>query len=160
MLTCLIYLVIYAIVALILVYILQAVMEQLKITLSSRVWMLVRLLVVLLILLSLLDCIGLFHGPLFHRLNWRWRPMLRMLNASPDTAVARKSWGKGGSTMATGKSRKLKGRVKEAAGALTGDAKLKRKGLADQVVGNIKQLVEDAIDMMGSFFNWLKGLFA
>jgi len=34
--------------------------------------------------------------------------------------------------MASGKSDELKGRVKEAAGALTGDKKLKRKGRADQ----------------------------
>ena len=62
--------------------------------------------------------------------------------------------------MASGKSDKLKGRVKEAAGALTGDKKLKRKGLADQVVGNIKQMVEDAIEMVENFFDWVKGLFA
>ena len=62
--------------------------------------------------------------------------------------------------MATGKSDKLKGRVKEAAGALTGNAKLKRKGLADQAVGNIKQMVEDVIEMVGNFFDWVKGLFA
>ena len=62
--------------------------------------------------------------------------------------------------MASGKSDKLKGRVKEAAGALTGDRKLKRQGLADQAVGNIKQMVEDAIEMVESFFDWVKGLFA
>jgi uncharacterized protein YjbJ (UPF0337 family) len=48
--------------------------------------------------------------------------------------------------MATGKSRKLKGRVKEAAGALTGDAKLKREGKTDQAVGKVKQKVEKVID--------------
>ena len=48
--------------------------------------------------------------------------------------------------MASGKSDELKGRVKEAAGALTGDAKLKRKGKADQAVGKIKQQVEKVID--------------
>ena len=62
--------------------------------------------------------------------------------------------------MASGKSDKLKGRVKEAAGALTGDKKLKRKGLADQAVGNIKQMVEDVIEMVGNFCDWVKGLFA
>jgi uncharacterized protein YjbJ (UPF0337 family) len=54
--------------------------------------------------------------------------------------------GKGGSIMASGKSDELKGRVKEAAGALTGDKKLKREGKADQVVGKIKQKVEKVID--------------
>jgi len=48
--------------------------------------------------------------------------------------------------MASGKSDKLKGRVKEAAGALTGDRKLKREGKADQVVGKIKQKVEKVVD--------------
>ena len=50
--------------------------------------------------------------------------------------------------------------MKEAAGALSGNAKLKRKGLADQAVGNIKQMVEDAIEMVENFFDWVKGLFA
>lgn len=62
--------------------------------------------------------------------------------------------------MASGKSKKMKGRVKEAAGALTGNAKLKRKGLADQLVGSVKQMVEDAIDTIESFFEWLRGLLA
>ena len=48
--------------------------------------------------------------------------------------------------MASGKSDEVKGRVKEAAGALTGDKKLKREGKADQVVGKIKQKVEKVID--------------
>ena len=48
--------------------------------------------------------------------------------------------------MASGKSDELKGRVKEAAGALTGDAKLKREGKADQAVGKLKQTVEKVID--------------
>ena len=48
--------------------------------------------------------------------------------------------------MTSGKTDELKGRVKEAAGALTGDAKLKREGKADQVVGKIKQSVEKVID--------------
>jgi len=48
--------------------------------------------------------------------------------------------------MASGKSDELKGRVKEAAGALSGDKKLKREGKTDQVVGNIKQKVEKAVD--------------
>jgi uncharacterized protein YjbJ (UPF0337 family) len=41
--------------------------------------------------------------------------------------------------MAAGKTDELKGRVKEAAGALTGDAKLKREGQLDQTVGRVKQ---------------------
>jgi uncharacterized protein YjbJ (UPF0337 family) len=48
--------------------------------------------------------------------------------------------------MASGKSDELKGRVKEAAGALTGNKKLKREGKADQVVGKIKQQVDKVMD--------------
>jgi uncharacterized protein YjbJ (UPF0337 family) len=62
--------------------------------------------------------------------------------------------------MASGKSDKLKGRVKEAAGVLTGNKKLKRKGLADQACGNIKQMVEDFMEMVENAFDWVKGLFA
>ena len=48
--------------------------------------------------------------------------------------------------MASGKTDELKGRVKEAAGALTGDKKLAREGRTDQTVGKIKQNVEKVID--------------
>lgn len=48
--------------------------------------------------------------------------------------------------MATGKTDELKGRVKEAAGALTGDAKLKREGRVDQAVGKMKQKTGKALD--------------
>jgi uncharacterized protein YjbJ (UPF0337 family) len=46
----------------------------------------------------------------------------------------------------SGKTDEAKGRVKEAAGALTGDKKLKREGKADQAVGKVKQAVEKVID--------------
>ena len=48
--------------------------------------------------------------------------------------------------MASGKTDELKGRVKEAAGALTGDAKLKREGKLDQTVGKITQKADKNID--------------
>jgi len=48
--------------------------------------------------------------------------------------------------MSSGKTDEVKGRVKEAAGALVGDKKLKREGKADQVAGKIKQNVEKVID--------------
>jgi len=55
--------------------------------------------------------------------------------------------------MTSGKSDEVKGRVKEAAGALTGDEKLKRQGKADQAAGKlkkaagkIKEKVEKVID--------------
>jgi uncharacterized protein YjbJ (UPF0337 family) len=44
--------------------------------------------------------------------------------------------------MTSGKSDEAKGRVKEAAGVLTGDKKLERKGKSDQVGGKLKQAVE------------------
>ena len=40
----------------------------------------------------------------------------------------------------------LMGRVKEAAGALMGDKKLKREGQADQAVGKMKPKVDRLID--------------
>jgi uncharacterized protein YjbJ (UPF0337 family) len=48
--------------------------------------------------------------------------------------------------MASGKTDEAKGRVKEAAGALTGDKKLKREGKADQAAGKIKKKLGKAID--------------
>ncbi|MBP6704930.1 MAG: CsbD family protein [Vicinamibacteria bacterium] len=48
--------------------------------------------------------------------------------------------------MASGKSDEVKGRVKEAAGVLTGDAKLKREGRLDQAVGKTKQAADKAIE--------------
>jgi len=55
--------------------------------------------------------------------------------------------------MASGKSDELKGRVKEAAGALTGDAKLKRKGRTDQAVGKVKQQLEKVVDKVKDALN-------
>ena len=45
-----------------------------------------------------------------------------------------------------GKTDKAKGRVKEAAGALTGDRSLKREGKIDQIVGGVKNAVSGAVD--------------
>jgi uncharacterized protein YjbJ (UPF0337 family) len=46
----------------------------------------------------------------------------------------------------TGETDDLKGRVKEAAGALTDDDDLKREGQADQAAGGIKEKIGDAAD--------------
>jgi uncharacterized protein YjbJ (UPF0337 family) len=54
--------------------------------------------------------------------------------------------------MGSGKSDELKGRAKEAAGALTGDKKLKRKGQLDQAAGKVKQKVGDAVDKVKDLF--------
>ena len=48
--------------------------------------------------------------------------------------------------MTSGKSDEAKGRVKEAAGVLTDDDKLKREGKADQVAGKVKQKVQKVVD--------------
>jgi uncharacterized protein YjbJ (UPF0337 family) len=46
----------------------------------------------------------------------------------------------------SGKTDEMKGRVKEAAGALTGDEKLKREGKIDQAAGKVKDAAEKVID--------------
>jgi uncharacterized protein YjbJ (UPF0337 family) len=43
-------------------------------------------------------------------------------------------------------SDKIKGRVKEAVGALTGSRRLKNEGKLNQATGKIKQVVERAVD--------------
>jgi uncharacterized protein YjbJ (UPF0337 family) len=48
--------------------------------------------------------------------------------------------------MSTGNADKAKGRIKEAAGALAGDADLKREGRIDQGAGNVKDAVEKTVD--------------
>ena len=55
--------------------------------------------------------------------------------------------------MASGKSDELKGRVKEAAGVLTGDKRLKREGKADQAVGKVNQKVEKVVDKVKDALN-------
>lgn len=48
--------------------------------------------------------------------------------------------------MAGAKTDKLKGRLKEAAGALRGDEKLKREGQLDQAAADVKDTVEKTVD--------------
>ena len=45
-----------------------------------------------------------------------------------------------------GKTDVVKGRIKEAAGVLTGNDKLRAEGKADQAVGKVKQVAEKAVD--------------
>ena len=45
-----------------------------------------------------------------------------------------------------GRTDVVKGRIKEAAGALTGNDKLRADGKADQAVGKVKQVAENAVD--------------
>jgi uncharacterized protein YjbJ (UPF0337 family) len=48
--------------------------------------------------------------------------------------------------MSSGTIDKMKGRVKEAAGALVGDHRLKQEGKADQLVGKVKDIAEKTVD--------------
>ena len=45
-----------------------------------------------------------------------------------------------------GKTDIVKGRVKEAVGAITNDEQLREEARADQAVGKVKQVAADAID--------------
>jgi uncharacterized protein YjbJ (UPF0337 family) len=49
-------------------------------------------------------------------------------------------------TTMSGKTDQIKGRIKEAAGALTDDERLKRKGKLDQTVGKVKVAAEKVVD--------------
>ena len=46
----------------------------------------------------------------------------------------------------SGKTDVAKGRIKEAAGALTGSDKLRAEGQADQAVGAVKQVADKTVD--------------
>lgn len=45
-----------------------------------------------------------------------------------------------------GKADEIKGRIKEAVGAITDDDKLRREGKMDQAAGKIKQAFEKTVD--------------
>ena len=46
----------------------------------------------------------------------------------------------------SGKTDVVKGRIKEAAGALIGDDELRAEGKTDQAIGEVKQIAEKAVD--------------
>jgi len=48
--------------------------------------------------------------------------------------------------MSSGTTDQIKGRVKEAAGVVTNDQRLKDEGRMDQAVGKVKKTVERVID--------------
>ena len=56
----------------------------------------------------------------------------------------------------SGKSEEIKGRIKEAAGVLTGNDKLRRKGKLDQATGKVKQVVEKVVEETKDTLNNLK----
>jgi uncharacterized protein YjbJ (UPF0337 family) len=51
-----------------------------------------------------------------------------------------------GVTIMGGKTDVVKGRIKEAAGALTGNDELRAEGQTDQTVGKVKQVAEKAVE--------------
>jgi uncharacterized protein YjbJ (UPF0337 family) len=53
-------------------------------------------------------------------------------------------------------SDQAKGRVKEAAGDLTGNEKLKTEGKADQAAGDAKKVVSDVADKAGEIIDAVK----
>ena len=53
---------------------------------------------------------------------------------------------------------KAKGRIKEAAGALTDDPALKREGKIDQATGDVKDGIEKAIDTVKEAVTGKKGI--
>jgi uncharacterized protein YjbJ (UPF0337 family) len=53
----------------------------------------------------------------------------------------------------SGKTDELKGRVKEAAGAVSDDDQLRREGKTDQAVGKVKQAAEHAVDKAKEAFS-------
>ena len=53
-----------------------------------------------------------------------------------------------GDTVMSGKTDVVKGRLKEAAGALTGNDNLRAEGKTDQAVGRVKQVAEKAVDQV------------
>jgi uncharacterized protein YjbJ (UPF0337 family) len=46
----------------------------------------------------------------------------------------------------SGKTDRIKGRTKQAAGVLVGDKRLEREGKADRAAGQLKQVVEEVVD--------------
>lgn len=58
--------------------------------------------------------------------------------------------------MSNGKFDEVKGRVKEAAGDLTGDDELAEEGERDQAAGKAKQLVDDVKDKANEVIDGVK----
>ena len=57
----------------------------------------------------------------------------------------------------SGKTDVVKGRIKEAAGALTGNDKLRAEGKTDQVVGKAKQVVQNAANTVKKAVKKVRG---
>ena len=53
----------------------------------------------------------------------------------------------------SGTADEIKGRIKEAAGAILDDNELRREGKIDQAAGKVKQTVEKVVDKVKNAFN-------
>jgi len=64
---------------------------------------------------------------------------------SPNQSTYQSEPSNQGLTTMGGKTDEVKGRIKEAAGALTGNEKLRAEGQADQTVAKVKQVGEKVV---------------
>jgi uncharacterized protein YjbJ (UPF0337 family) len=80
-----------------------------------------------------------FHGPRAH-------DSAHIHSYGPDLEIKTKNFQGKGVIIMSGKTDIVKGRVEEAAGALTDNAKLRNKGKTDQAVGRVKQAAEKIVD--------------
>jgi len=101
------------------------------------------------------DRLGLF-GQLTLLVTQPALPILERLDLSLDLLVVHGAMVRDGASpgeasgnpgaMSNGKTDDAKGRVKEAAGSITGDDKLKNEGKVDRAAGSVKDKVGDAAD--------------
>lgn len=56
-----------------------------------------------------------------------------------------------------GKRDKAKGRVRQAAGDLTGDDEMRREGQADEASGDLKDLIDKAADKLSETVDKVRG---
>ncbi len=89
-----------------------------------------------------------FAGEKVHGLHASARPStaVRAVRVAARGALLATFACEGGTYMTTGKIDQAKGRVKEAAGALSGNRKLKREGKIDQAAGKAKDAITSAAD--------------
>jgi uncharacterized protein YjbJ (UPF0337 family) len=71
--------------------------------------------------------------------NFRYFGTTAIIRENPDQPQK-------GVTIMSGKTDVVKGRIKEAAGTLVGNEKLRKDGKTDQAVGKVKQIAEKAVD--------------
>ena len=57
----------------------------------------------------------------------------------------------------SGETDKIKGRIKEAAGVLIGNDKLREEGKTDQAVGEVKKVVQNVADSVMEAVNKVSG---